>query len=238
MIKRKILITGSQGLIGSILTEVLSEKFEIFGIDVKDKSEGRYYKVDLSDLEALRGVFSGLPHLDCIIHLGADANPNATWESILKNNIIATKNVYECAKEYRVTKVIFSSSNRVTEGYENNPTKLVSTRDPIRPKNYYGVSKAFGEAIARQFFEAYNIKSICLRIGSVLKDDNPRVDNLKMKKWLSHRDLVQLIEKGLGSNVGFGIYYGISNNKTRFYDISDAQKDLGYESQDDSSLLT
>ncbi|MEX0617039.1 MAG: NAD(P)-dependent oxidoreductase [Candidatus Woykebacteria bacterium] len=239
MIKQKFLITGSRGLIGSILSKALSEKFEVFGTDVKEKSEEKYYGIDLSDLEAVKKVFNGLPELDCIIHLGADANPNASWESVLKNNIIATRNIYECAREFEVPKVIFASTNRVTEGYEGNTTsKLVSNEDAIRPKSYYGVSKAFGEAVARQFFEVDKIKSICLRIGSVLKDDDPRGDNLKMKKWLSHRDLVQLIERCLESDVKFGIYYGISNNKTRFYDISDALKDLGYTPQDDSSLLT
>jgi hypothetical protein len=46
---------------------------------------------------------------------------------------------------------------------------------------------------------------------------------------------VQLVEKSLASDVTFGIYYGISNNKDAFWDISNARADLGYEPVDDGS---
>jgi hypothetical protein len=54
--------------------------------------------------------------------------------------------------------------------------------------------------------------------------------------WLSHRDLVQLVEKSLSANVVFGIYYGISNNKGAFWDISNARDELGFAPEDDASL--
>ena len=53
--------------------------------------------------------------------------------------------------------------------------------------------------------------------------------------WLSHRDLVQLVEKSLSAEVTFGIYYGISNNKGAFWDISNARADLGFAPVDDGS---
>jgi glycogen synthase len=59
-----------------------------------------------------------------------------------------------------------------------------------------------------------------------------------MKTWLSHRDLVQLVEKSLLSNIDFGVYYGVSNNKGRFWDISNAEDEIGYKPQDDASLRT
>ena len=33
----------------------------------------------------------------------------------------------------------------------------------------------------------------------------------------------------------FGIYYGVSNNKHRFWDIFNAKEELGYEPEDDAS---
>ena len=56
-----------------------------------------------------------------------------------------------------------------------------------------------------------------------------------MKTWLSHRDLVQLVNKSLGSNVMFGIYFGVSANMSVFWDISNARSELGYEPVDDAS---
>jgi len=133
----------------------------------------------------------------------------------------------------------------VTGAYEGIPPRLhkqhnpekIRISDPIRPDSDYGSSKAFGEIIARQYFELYGIKSICLRIGSVLRDDDPTKNEHTMKTWLSHRDLIELFKKSIFSDVNFGIYYGVSNNKGRYWDISNAQKELGYKPQDDASVL-
>jgi nucleoside-diphosphate-sugar epimerase len=97
------------------------------------------------------------------------------------------------------------------------------------------VSKAFGEAIARYYSSRLGVRAICLRIGAVLKDDNPTRTPGNTRIWLSHRDLVQLVEKSLQSEIEFGIYYGVSNNKGAFWDISNARLDLGFVPVDDSS---
>ncbi len=113
---------------------------------------------------------------------------------------------------------------------------IVFTRDPIAPDSDYATSKALGEAVARQYFERYGLESICLRIGGVSKNDDPPLDEEAMKIWLSHRDLIQLVKKSILSSVKFGIYYAISNNRGKFYDIASAEKEIGYKPQDDSSL--
>lgn len=51
--------------------------------------------------------------------------------------------------------------------------------------------------------------------------------------WLSHRDLAQLMTKSLVSDVPFGIYYGLSRNRTTFWDISSTERELGYAPRDD-----
>lgn len=119
---------------------------------------------------------------------------------------------------------------------QENPQKI-SINDPVRPDSDYGSSKIFGEAVARQYFEFYGIKSICLRLGSVLGDDDPGRDERDMKTWFSHRDLSQLVKKSLLSDIGFGIYYGVSNNKGMFWDISNAKEEIGYEPRDYASSV-
>jgi uronate dehydrogenase len=97
-------------------------------------------------------------------------------------------------------RVIFASSNHVTGAYEGIPPSLhsqvspllITTQHPIRPDGYYGVSKVFGEAIARMYYELHGLESVCLRIGWVLKDDDPTKNEQARRTWLSHRDLVQL----------------------------------------------
>lgn len=243
MEKPRVLITGSKGRIGKILTEKL-DNFEIYGVDVIDDNSERYHKADISNLNELSNVFDKVDKVEYIIHLAADPNVDSDWESILKNNIIGTRNLYECSRRYSVKKVVFASSNHVTGGYEGIPPRLhkmknpplIRVIDPVRPDSDYGTSKIFGEAVARQYLELYNLPSICLRIGTVLEDDNLTMNGRTKCTWLSHSDLIQLVKKSLLSKRDFGIYYGVSDNKGRFWDISNAEKEIGYYPQDDAFL--
>ncbi len=238
----RILITGSKGLIGRILANALADSFDIYGLDIVGEQTERHYRVEISNFEALNHAFTTIGGIEYIVHLAADPKPNAEWGSILKNNIIGTRNVYECARKHGIKKIIFASSTFVTWAYRGIPPRqdkekdpsIISVQDPIRPDTDYGTSKAFGEAVARQYFERYGLESICLRIGGVSKNDDPPLSEESKKIWLSHRDLIQLVTKSILSNVELGIYYGISNNRDRFYDISSAEKAIGYKPQDDA----
>lgn len=241
----RILITGSRGKIGRVLAKALPDSFDVYGLDIVGEENERNYKADISNYEELDKVFLKIGPIHSVIHLAADPREGADWKSVLKNNIIGTRNVYECARKHGIRKVIFASSNHVTGAYEGFPPALhkqenpskISINHPLRPDSDYGSSKVFGEAVARQYFELYGIKSICLRLGSVLRDDDPTRDERDMKIWLSHRDLIQLVRKSLLSDIGFGIYYGVSNNKGMFWDISNAKEEIGYEPRDDASLM-
>ena len=85
------------------------------------------------------------------------------------------------------------------------------------------------------YHELHGLESVCLRIGSVLKDDDPTKNARSQSTWLSHRDLVQLVKKSLLAEVKFAIYYGVSNNRKRFWDISNAMAEIGYQPEDDAS---
>ena len=218
------------------------DSFDVYGLDIVGEQTERHYQVDISNCEALHHALRAIGSIEYIVHLAADRNPDAAWESVLKNNIIGTRNVYECGQNHGVTKIIFASSTYVTRGYRGIPPSfhkdqcptIISTEDPIRPDSDYATSKALGEALARQYFERYGLESICLRIGAVSENDEPPLNEALMNIWLSHRDLIQLVKKSILSNVKFGIYYGISNNRVRYYDISTAKKEIGYKPQDDA----
>jgi len=241
----RLLITGINGLIGTILQSALQENHEVFGLDLEGEFSERVLCVDISDYGQAAQAIEHFRPLDTIIHLAGIPRVDASWESVLKANIIGTRNIFEAAREFQVPKVVYASSNHVTgayHGFEPNLYKYtqpgppkISPEDPIRPDSDYGLSKAFGEAVARYYFDRWGVKAICLRIGAVLQDDDPTKQPENRRIWLSHRDLVQLVEKSLSAEINFGIYYGISNNKDAFWDISNARADLGFEPVDDGS---
>lgn len=244
---KRILITGINGLIGSILRGALQERYDLYGLDQEGPFSERVLSADISDYRQVTKVIQQFRPLDAILHLAGDPSPQATWDSVLKSNIIGTRNIFEAAREFEIPKVIFASSNHATGAYhgfepetftftEPDPPKI-SPENPVRPDSEYGVSKVFGEAIARYYCDRWGVRAICLRIGAVLKDDDPTVHSQNRRIWLSHRDLVQLVEKSLATDINFGIYYGVSNNKGAFWDISNARADLGFAPVDDASTL-
>ena len=241
----RLLITGINGLIGTILRNALENKYDIYGIDLEGEFSDRVLHVDISEYQQIVEALNAFSPLDVIIHLAGNPKVDASWESVLKANIVGTRNIFEAARELQVPRVVYASSNHVTgayHGFEPNLYKytqpgppMISPEDPIRPDSDYGLSKAFGEAVARYYFDRWGVQAICLRIGAVLKDDNPAQNSENRRIWLSHRDLIQLVEKSLAAEVTFGIYYGISNNKNAFWDISNARADLGFEPLDDGA---
>lgn len=242
---KNLLITGSEGLIGKLLSRRLTG-YNIAKLDQIFSNSPRYVRSNLQSVAELNDKLAEFFPFDCILHLAAECNSRAAWETVLVNNIIATRTVFEFACENNVTKVIFASSNHVTGLYEGNPpslhlkpanTKIISHEMPICPDGYYGVSKAFGEALGRYFSETFNIKTICLRIGSVLEDDNPSKNNRYRSTWLSHNDLLSLFEASINSSVKYGIYYGVSNNAKRFWDLKNAENELNYYPKDNAEVF-
>jgi len=241
----RLLITGINGRIGTILRNALQDVHDVFGLDRVGAFSDRILSADVAEYSPVAQVVQQFSPLDSIIHLAGNPNVAAGWESILSANIVGTRNIFEAAREFQVRRVIFASSIHVTGAYEGFGPNLqlhlqpeppkISPQDPIRPDSDYGVSKAFGEAVARYYCARWGIEAICLRIGAVLPNDNPTTNPRLRRIWLSHRDLVQLVEKSLVTNVTFGIYYGVSNNKGAFWDITNARAELGYDPVDDAS---
>jgi nucleoside-diphosphate-sugar epimerase len=246
MDRLRILITGINGLIGGVLRNAFQNAHDVYGLDQEGTFSDPVLCADISEYDQVARVMQQFRPLDAIIHLAGDPSPQASWESVLKANIIGTRNVFEAAREFEVPRVVFASSNHAAGAYHGFEPELntftqpqppkISPYDPPRPDSEYGVSKVFGEAIARYYSDRWDVKAVCLRIGAVLKNDDPTADPQNRKIWLSHRDLIQLIEKSLTTNVKFGIYFGISNNKDAFWDISNARAELGFEPVDDGSI--
>ena len=56
-------------------------------------------------------------------------------------------------------------------------------------------------------------------------------------RWKSRLHWILIVKKSIRSNVEFGIYYGVSNNQGRFWDISNARDENGYDPVGDASVF-
>ena len=244
----RLAITGAGGLIGGLLATGFAERYELTRIDMAD-GDGVDVVADSTDLEALISAFRGVSY---VVDLAADPAADAPWWSVRANNIPATLNALEAAHRAGVRRLVFASSNHVTgmyehdepyasivkgayEGLEPDALRRITPADPIRPDGPYGVGKALGEAAGRMYTELHDLSVICLRIGTVNAEGRPRSAR-QFATLLTHGDLVQLVGCALEAppSVRFGIFYGVSGNTWRFWDIDDARARLGYEPRDDT----
>ncbi len=112
---------------------------------------------------------------------------------------------------------------------------------PVAPANLYGATKAFGEAMGRYYADQRGLSVLCLRLGAVLEENDPRLipDHPLLDSMLTLADLLKLFDACLYSeDVPFGIFHGISDNRFKRFDISDARSVLRYEPLDDTFTLT
>lgn len=234
----RLVITGAAGVIGSVLWRGLSEGYELWGVDVRADRE-RILEVDVSQPGAASEAFRQIGAFGLVVHLAADRRVEAPWSSVVKNNIEATYQVYAAAHAQGVRRIVFASSNHVSgmDELERGTEQMIYPHDEPRPDSLYGVSKMFGEGLARYYYEQHRLESVCLRIGTVLEDDDPTDSSRYMRTWLSHKDLVRLVRASLRADVGFGVYYGVSDNEGRFWSLESARRELGFEPKDDASRL-
>jgi len=178
--KKKILITGGTGYIGSHTTvELIEEGFDVVIIDNLYNSEAevidRIFQItgvkpelnvfDICEKEKLNSFFRKHGDIDGIIHFAAY---KAVGESVNKpldyyrNNLMSLINLLEAMKAFGVPDIVFSSSCTVYGQPVNLP---VSEDAPIQPaESPYGNTKQIGEEIIRDTAAANSkINGISLR---------------------------------------------------------------------------
>jgi UDP-glucose 4-epimerase len=178
--KKKILVTGGTGYIGShTAVELIQEGFEVVIIDNLYNSEAtvvdRIEKItgvrpelevfDLCDKEKTEQFFVKNRNISAVIHFAAY---KAVGESVNKpldyyrNNLLSLVNLLDAMKQNGVSDFVFSSSCTVY----GQPEKLPVTEDaPLQPATSpYGNTKQIGEAIIRDTTVSdKNIKAVSLR---------------------------------------------------------------------------
>ncbi|PLX19151.1 MAG: UDP-glucose 4-epimerase GalE [Salinivirgaceae bacterium] len=177
---KKILVTGGTGYIGShTVVELQQAGYEVVIVDNLSNSEAdvvdriteitgnspKFYKIDLTDSDALREVFVKEKDIFSAIHFAAFKAVGESVEKPLmyyRNNLNSLINLLDLSGEFKVKNVVFSSSCTVY----GQPEKLpVTEQTPvIRPESPYGNTKRISEEVIQEFTIAHSgFNGIALR---------------------------------------------------------------------------
>ena len=206
----KILLTGAAGGLGKELRKRLNNFRDTKRLsDISDLGQAQANEeivyCDLSDFDSVLALLDGV---DEIIHLGG-VSIEDTFANILSANLIGTYNIYEAARQKGITRILFASTNH-TIGFHDRET-LLDASSELRPDSIYGVSKGYGELMARYYYDKFNIESACVRIGSSFEKP---LDRRMMDTWLSFEDLTSLVKRIFEvDRLGYAIIYGVANNR-------------------------
>ncbi len=248
---KRVLLTGAGGRIARILRQALQEHYDLRGIDRLPVPDFDSLTANLTDVAAIRPAFQGQ---EVVVHLAAEPRhtPDIGWDLLMPDNVLATANVFEAARQGGAQRLIFFSSMHVNGLYELDApyaaiaqghytglvperVPLVTHEMPVRPDGPYAVSKIFGESLGRYYAEAYGMTVICIRLGTIARDDRPGSDPRSFVSWFSHRDLVRMVERCIEvPDISYEIVFGASANTWKIYDTPRAWRLLGFQAQDNA----
>tara|TARA_B100000902_G_scaffold399090_1_gene468345 strand:+ start:332 stop:1330 length:999 start_codon:yes stop_codon:yes gene_type:complete len=179
MKKKKVLITGAAGFIGSHLTDFLISKNDISEIILIDNLEDgtlknlknaikskkvKFYKKNIELFDQIKKLFK---NIDVVFHLAALSDVVPSIEnprSYLNTNIMGTVNILEAMRENNVKKIIYAASSScygIPKKYPTDENQKIDAKYP------YSFSKNIGEQTIIHWSKVYNIDYISLRLFNV-----------------------------------------------------------------------
>ena len=164
--RKKVLITGGAGFIGSCIAErLLKENAEITILD--NFSVGRLENVPSGVCEVIKGdvcdieLLSKIKDIDYVFHFGAPSS-NLLFrkdpKSCISNTIYGFMNMLELSKINNVEKIVYPSSGTV---YGNTPIPQFEEAIP-QPHTTYAICKLACEHLAKLYSK--DVSSVGLRI--------------------------------------------------------------------------
>ncbi len=180
--KKRILVTGAAGFIGSNLIRSLlqGDRYCVIGLDnfdpfyprtekeknispYADDKNFRFYEGDIrnkADLDALDDI-------DIIVHLAAKAGVRPSIKDPIlyqEVNVGGTQNLLEFARRRKITQFVFASSSSVYGINEHVPW---SEEDKLMPISPYASTKLSCEMLGHVYSHLYGIRFLALRFFTV-----------------------------------------------------------------------
>jgi dTDP-glucose 4,6-dehydratase len=173
---KKVLVTGSDGFIGSHLTEelvrlgadvrafVLYNSFNSYGwLDYSPKEIKNNLNIIPGDIRDPNIVRNAIQGCDLIFHLAALISIPYSYqspESYIDTNIKGMLNVLEVAKFFETERILVTSTSEVYGTAQYVP---IDEKHPYQGQSPYSASKIGADRLAESFYRSYNLPVTIVR---------------------------------------------------------------------------
>lgn len=173
---KKVLITGSDGFIGSHLVErflkenckvkafIYYNSFNRWGwLDYLPKEQLNKIEVFPGDIRDTYVVRSAVKDVDIICHLAALIGIPYSYiapESYIDTNLKGTLNVIQAAKDFNIKKIIITSTS---ETYGSALYVPIDEKHPYQPQSPYSASKIGADHISMSFYYSFRLPLSIIR---------------------------------------------------------------------------
>jgi nucleoside-diphosphate-sugar epimerase len=168
----KILITGANGQIGTVLAKRLVELFGENNVLITDLNkpqnvECHFEHLDILDTTKFQSLIdkykiTQIYHLASLLSAKGEQNPALTWNV----NFNGLMNILEICKTNNIRKLFFPSSIAV---FGNTTPKINTQQDvPLLPDTVYGISKVAGELWCNYYAKKYKLDVRSLRYPGII----------------------------------------------------------------------
>ncbi len=174
--KKKILVTGADGFIGSHLTEALVKSghevtaflyynsFNSWGwLDYCDASIKGQFRTFSGDIRDPHGVYEAMKGCDTVLHLAALIAIPYSYHSpdtYVDTNIKGTLNVLQAARRHDVTRLIHTSTSEV---YGTARFVPITESHPLQGQSPYSATKIAADQLASAFYASFNLPVLIVR---------------------------------------------------------------------------
>jgi len=173
---KKVLITGSEGFIGSHLTEKLVESgikvtalvqynsFNNWGwLETIDKRVVREIEIYTGDVREYDNISKAVAGKDVVFHLAALIAIPYSYQSpaaYVRTNVEGTLNVLEACKVHGIQKVVHTSTSEVYGTAQYVP---IDEKHPLQGQSPYSASKIGADKIAESYYRSFNVPVATIR---------------------------------------------------------------------------
>ena len=173
---KKVLVTGAGGFIGSHLVEKLVTLGSNVKAFVRYNSRNDYGLIEelpmhiQNEIEVVTGnlrdsdsVKYAVKGVDVVFHLGAVISIPYSYispDNTVATNVIGTLNVLNAVKEYKVEKMVHTSSSEVYGTAQYVP---IDEKHPLQAQSPYAASKIGADKLVESYYLSYNLPVTTVR---------------------------------------------------------------------------